>query len=335
MSRKHLIMGKGTVVDARERPPPRRLCSLVLGVVALLGVLSVPGVVFSVVEVVPNKPGTSRIINPVPSISSVTITGRVVDAQTGLPLRGDEFPFAFVKLNSDDCFPGVGCQNISTQATDNLGRFDFTQGIEPGIYHVVVSANQYHARFLDLGADEGENVDLGDIDLVPLPLQFTDIVPCTDVPAQGGQCLYSVRVTNKRTTKLKNGRVWSIVTGYSPGYFVAGPVTTVFQKGKRDLTLKAAQSTVVKFGFKVPESLLEGSFICADAWAGSDNTNPYLGPLSNTFLFCIKKTGNTGVSARSGSGNGRGGFEIMPMKEAYELYLQRQGHGIIPLDKRP
>jgi hypothetical protein len=273
-------------------------------------------------------------ITPFHAIGS--ISGRVVDAQTGSPLPGGVEPFAFVFLHRCDI---DFCEFAAEQAADSQGRFLFTQRfdglpLEVGQYQVQAFANQYQfgqSSTLDVAA--GNDGDFGDVGLEPNPVQFSDIVPCADLPPEGGRCRYSVRVTNRLPTKLKDGRVWSNVLAFRIGSFVD---FTFFQAGKHDLDLRPGRSKVFEFDFKVPETVRDGASICPDAFVGNDKEKPYFHTLGTTGLFCITKTGDAGISAQAMSGNnGGGGFKLMPKKEAYELFRQRQGHGMMPRKMKP
>jgi 5-hydroxyisourate hydrolase-like protein (transthyretin family) len=109
-------------------------------------------------------------ITPIAAIGS--ISGRVVDAATGDPLPGNTDPFASVRLLRCEEF---GCFDVYNQSADNEGRFHFTndfsgQPLEVGTYQVIAFANGYQQGQTDpFGVAEGEDRDVGDVPLQPIP----------------------------------------------------------------------------------------------------------------------------------------------------------------------
>ena len=176
------------------------------------------------------------------------IRGRVVDADTEMPLPGNDFPFAFVRLLRCEA---SGCFDVAGQNTDSEGRFQFistisTQGSRWRRERTKLSpsANEYREfKTAPFAFEEGEDLDVGDIPLqFALLVQFSDIQSCGDLPPEGGPCRYSVRVTNRQSVPLQ-GAAWSIVEGFG-----LGPVVdfTRFQpQPPRPLTLDPEESRVV------------------------------------------------------------------------------------------
>ncbi len=164
-------------------------------------------------------------IAPVPLIGSVG--GRVTDAISGAPLRGDAAPFAFVRLLQCVDF---GCTEINAQATNSEGRFLFESDsngvpLPAGSYQILASGDQYQPNQTDgFVVGEGENYDDGDIALTSFPVRFSEIQPCV-VPTAGGVCDFSVKVTNGLSARL-SGNAWSLVNGSGIGSFTN---FTVFQ----------------------------------------------------------------------------------------------------------
>lgn len=82
---------------------------------------------------------------------------------------------------------------MSFQLADTEGRFQFNrdfsgQPLEVGTYQVVAFANQYQQGQTDpFGVAEGEDRDVGDVPLQPFPVQFSNIVPCENLPPEGGR----------------------------------------------------------------------------------------------------------------------------------------------------
>jgi hypothetical protein len=98
-----------------------------------------------------------------------SISGRIVDSDTGEPLSGQEFPFASVQLYRCDAF---GCfEFIGFQPADVDGRFEFVNDqlgnpLSTGTYQLQVSAVGFDSLFGDpFEASEGMALDLGDLAL--------------------------------------------------------------------------------------------------------------------------------------------------------------------------
>ncbi|HSF33647.1 MAG TPA: hypothetical protein VLK82_24675 [Candidatus Tectomicrobia bacterium] len=256
-------------------------------------------------------------ITPVSAIGS--IRGRVVDAVTGDPLPGDIDPFAFVQLlrcEEDGCF------DVNGQPTDAEGRFQFSrdfsgQPLAVGTYQIVAFADQYQQGQTDpFGVAEGEDRDVGDVPLQPFPVQFSDIVSCGDLPSEGGQCQYSVRVTNRLTTRL-DGEAWSLVWGFGIGSFVD---FTHFQvENVRPLRLKSQESRDVRFIFRVPSEVRNGATICTSVFVGQ-RPDAFFDTVGIRDLFCISK----GIT----------GFSVMRGKKAQQLFRQLSGRTLIPPKKK-
>jgi 5-hydroxyisourate hydrolase-like protein (transthyretin family) len=246
---------------------------------------------------------------PVPLIGS--IGGRVIDAATGVPLRGDGPPFAVATLQQCDllsgCFPIVGVQ------TDTEGRFLFTSDpfgfpLPAGSYSVAISADQYQSIVLGpYDIAEGQILDLGDISLTSLSVRFSEIRPCGNLPPEGGTCTYSFRITNALSTTI-SGLAWSNVQALDG----TGLPTTSFQPGLPVwLLLEPGESRVVQFDFEVPSKVRDGTSICADGLAsqGSD----FFDVVGQRHLFCITK--------------GFTGFRLATEKQARAL-AQPNGHRV-------
>ena len=230
------------------------------------------------------------------------IRGRVVDADTGEPLPGDNSPFAFVSLRRCDA---SGCFDVAGQNADSEGRFqffldDFNTGgaLETGTYLIIASADAYRAfKTAPFAFEEGEDLNVGDIPLESVAIiQFTDIQSCGDLPPEGGLCRYSVRVSNRQDVPV-HGAAWSIVEGFG-----VSPVVdfTRFQpQSERPLTLDPEESSVVSFEFQVPSTVRDGASICTQVFVGQGEI-PFFTPVGRQDLFCIAK-GITGFSVLSGA----------------------------------
>jgi hypothetical protein len=245
-------------------------------------------------------------VAPVQVISS--IRGRVTDAISSVPLRGDEAPFAFVRLLQCEDF---GCVEINVQATDSEGRFLFESDangvpLPVGSYQVLASGDQYQPNQTDIFAvGEGENHDAGDIALTSFPVRFSDIQPCV-VPTSGGVCDFSVKITNGLSVRL-SGKAWSLVNGSGIGSFTD---FTVFQTATpRELRLDAGKTGILRFRFRVGGSVADGATICTQVFVGQGK-DAYFHTVGTAQLFCFTK--------------GPGGFTLLSEREAQEAFRELQ-----------
>jgi hypothetical protein len=238
---------------------------------------------------------------------------------SGTPLRGDVFPFAFVELRKclDDACSSLNV--INTQSTDRGGRFLITtdfQGIPltVGRYQVAAFADQFQPGQtppFELGP--GEDHDIGDLALTPLPIQFFAVDACGNIAPFGGTCHFSVRVRNS-SAEMFRGAAWSIITGFGTGSLAN---ETVFQIGRRPrnpspqpLRLAPQQSTFLEFEFEVPGTVGELATFCAEAFVGQD-PNPTFNTVGRRGLFCVSKEGGT--------------FSVLSEGEARKLLRERKG----------
>lgn len=244
-------------------------------------------------------------LTPNPSIGS--ISGRVVDTVSGVGLSGQEYPFVYVYLNQCEYW---GCWGVSGTQTDSEGRFTFSSfgQFAPGNYEVVVTAQDYQQAQKEVsGILDGENRDIGNIPLALNPIKFSEVRPCGSLPAEGGTCRYSARVTNQSGKQL-SGAAWSIVSS-SDLQSLAGDTT--FQTATPvKLTLKPGASRVVSFQFYVPSTVRQGTNICADALFGQDSNQPYFNLQGRRNLLCIGK----GVTS----------FSLLSKQESQTLSRERQ-----------
>jgi 5-hydroxyisourate hydrolase-like protein (transthyretin family) len=243
-------------------------------------------------------------VAPIPVIGS--IRGRVLDANSATPLRGDVEPFAFVRLVHCDEF---SCTDVNAQETDNEGRFlfenDFNGGpLRAGNYQLFVFANQYReGQTEQFTVGEAEDHDVGDFALISFPVRFSDIQPCS-LPADGGVCNFSVKITNGLSTRL-SGKAWSMVNSVWIGSFTN---FTSFQTGTpRDVKLNSGKSSTLRFSFHVPASVADGAMVCAWVYVGQ-NPGAFFNPVGISFPFCFNK--------------GAGGFSLMSSQEAQALQMQ-------------
>lgn len=239
-------------------------------------------------------PYTLRLLVPPEPVTA--ITGRVVDAVTGEPLPGTEPPWPYVELAR--CIQELCTYSLHGLTPDENGAFRFeTDGngrpLDPANYVIRVWAGEYH--FVEIGpflALSSETVDLGDIALEPPPVVFENVIPCFDIPAEGGICNYSVDVRNNTRSAIK-GLGWSQVSSWGSTAFIG---YSFFQAEKpRQLTVASRSSKTLRFHFDVPAGVSEGTVMCTDAWF-SDRANGFFGALRSETLFCMfKQSGSVEV----------------------------------------
>jgi hypothetical protein len=245
-------------------------------------------------------------VAPVQVIGS--ISGRVRDAISGTPLRGDVEPFAFVRLLQCNDF---GCFDVNSQAADSAGRFRFESDVNgaplrTGNYMIVASANQYQVGQTEpFAVGEAEHYDVGNFALSSFPVLFSDIQPCS-IPSEGGVCEFSVKITNGLPTRL-SGKAWSMVSASGTGSFAG---LTAFQTDTaREVRLNPGRNTTLRFRFRVRGSVADGANICALVYVGQ-NPNAFFNPVGLNLVFCLTK--------------GSGGFTLMSPQEAQAASQQMQ-----------
>lgn len=231
---------------------------------------------------------------------SGTVSGRVVDAALGEPLPG-------ASVNLLECLDATCTlyNFVGYEQTDNLGEFLFDSTywgtpLMPGTYRVLAGAADYEQGYSDIfELLEGQDLDIGDIELIGPPVRFTDIVPCDYLPAVGGKCEYSVRITNTEPTSLR-GAAWSQVTASGTGSYVG--YTDFPADGLKRLKLAPGASAVVRFSFDVPGTVPQGTYICPDAWVGLGQREPYFFTVGvKDPLFCVYRSSATSYTLISGA----------------------------------
>jgi hypothetical protein len=238
-----------------------------------------------------------------------SIRGRLVDAVTGSPLGSGPSTAPTVNLlRCDD----QGCFPIASQFVDANGRFVFTDGViggflVPGNYKIIASAEEYDQLETDLfEVAANEDKDVGDLALTPFPIRISLLRPCAVIPAAGGRCDFSVRVTN-RLAEGTSGRAWSIVTGSFMGSRV---FSTQFQAdGERAMRLAGLSSKTLEFSFDVPGNVSQDASFCVRTWFGEDRRDAYFNPLAVSDLFCVAKMPS-------------GAFRALSRKESLKMFEQ-------------
>lgn len=227
-----------------------------------------------------------RVMEAPPGIGSVS--GRLVNAVSGLPLAGHEPPYSYVELRQCDEY---GCYNWKNSMSPDVdGRFFFDSDYDGrrltvGEYVVSAWANEYEpAETAPFVVGEDEHHDVGDISLQPPPLQFANIRPCA-VSVAGGRCQYKVDVYNNTRSPLR-GIAWSNVEAWGIG----SPLDyTRFTANRlQKVRVPAISHRTVRFNFNVPAGVSDGAMFCTDGWF-ADRSMSHYGTLRNDFLFCFEK----------------------------------------------
>ncbi|HEX6864718.1 MAG TPA: carboxypeptidase regulatory-like domain-containing protein [Thermoanaerobaculia bacterium] len=230
-------------------------------------------------------------VGPVTLVGS--ITGRAVDLNTREPLAGNVAPFAMVEL--EECAAnGTYCSVSATQHTDAQGNFRFQSTyygypLRTGRYRVRILADQYSTTVSPIFGvtEDQEHYNTGDIALKSFPVRLTLASGCGAIPSQGGSCSFTVRVTNGGTALLK-ADTWTLVNAI--GVDVPGE-TTKFPAGPtRSVMLAPSASATLSYSFDAQASLLDGTTVCARAYA-SDKKDPFM-PIGMHDLFCLRKGGD-------------------------------------------
>lgn len=253
-----------------------------------------------------------------------SISGRVVDELSGLPLRGTGPPFAVAIVERCEVH---GCFGIAGTLVDDLGQFHF-QGLNwnlpPAVYRISASADDYRQTFTEpMFVGEEENVNFGDVAIVPFPIQFGEVRGC-DLPPGGGLCEYSIQITNRGPGRFR-GEVWSTVD-YFPNE--APFRSSRFQVGingadlplPQRINLARGKSQRLTFQLFVPGGLPNFSSICATANVGS-NPMAHFNNQGDRFIFC--------------SSIFDGNFQILPENEGRRRLLDLHRQNLVTQPQRP
>ena len=230
---------------------------------------------------------------PLQTIGSVS--GRLIDGIDGSPLSGSIPPYAFAVLARCEQF---GCYGIVSSNPDETGAFHFSGGIHlapVGEYIVIGYADGYQsAESARVTIGKDEDLDLGDIELIPYPIQFGGTNDCEIVAGQ--VCRYGVEIS-ARVAKRFKGEAWSIVQFIPTS--VAGPAPS-FQVGRlgvknpmpEPVNLKTGQTRQLWFELKIPHNVPDGFLVCASVAIGSV-PDPQFNVVAERPLFCAVRAADT------------------------------------------
>ena len=240
-----------------------------------------------------------------------SVSGRVIDASSGAPLTGFAPPFTFATL--ERCEAG-NCYGVAYASPDFEGRFRF-EGVQffvsPGTFRVVVSADDYRSTTTsEFDVTEFADVDIGDIQLTPFPIQFGNVESC-NLSTSGGLCEFGISLQNRGPGRFR-GEAWATVTyfpnasPYRNATFQVGRLGTKNPMPER-INLRAGQSSPLMFQLQIPAGLPEYSSLCVTANVGS-GPDPQFTNQGDRFLFCGS------VFA--------GNFDVLPQKEGRRKYRE-------------
>ena len=228
-------------------------------------------------------------LDPIPLIGS--ISGRLLDNATNKPVTPTFSP----GLNLFRCFDGNCFEFVNSLSPDSQGRFRFETDyngnrLPVGTYQIIANADQYHqAQTQLITVGEAENRNIGNLRITSLPVRFSDIQPCAAIPASGGDCVFSMRLTNGMTTELE-GAAWSLVDSYLPDSFSG--YTNFQAKEPQGFYLDPGKSRIFRFRFNVPaNSGPNGSSICTQVFVGQGSYS-FFNTLGSRSLFCVYRNAN-------------------------------------------
>lgn len=228
-------------------------------------------------------------LTPIPRLSSIEV--RLVDSQTGAPLRGDAPPFAAVWLRY--CEDEFFCFTVRfSELPDATGRVRFEGSPDApllaGSYRIEAFADQYEGAVSEPFQVKGsEDYNAGNFGLKSFPVRLVSLDSCAPIPASGGSCRFRVQVSNGMPAVL-NAKVWTLLRA---GFTGSPAGSSSFQApGEKSVTLLPGQSAIVPFTINVPASLSAGAFVCADTYtAAGGRSFETLG--AQTMLCLVKDFG--------------------------------------------
>lgn len=242
-------------------------------------------------EFVGGGTGTYR-LSVTPTFTINSITGRVADAISRRPIPGSSpFNGRTELIFCDDLY----CISVNSAQLDDSGNLRYETDYNgnrllAGRYILNAYAEQYQPLSKDIGTiNQGQDFNLGVVGIQPFPIQFSEVVPCQNVPASGGRCDYSVNIRNTQASAFR-GLAWSNLGAYGTGSFVGASQFTA--DDEHVALTRAGKSGSVKnfvFHFDVPAKVPDYASFCTDVWLGNNARIPSLDTVGQYFLFCIQK----------------------------------------------
>ena len=250
-----------------------------------------------------------------PSIGS--ITGRLIDAVSRTPLLGGMPPLARVELRRCNAM-GSCFDFVNSQSTDAAGLFRFEldsrgRRITVGDFQLIASADEFQQATLMFSVDADENLQLGDVGLIPPPILFSNIRPCTAILPQGGVCQYTVAIRNNTTKKFTGQALSQVTGGFGSTQFEASTSRTGAGVQRAAVSVPALGSRDVTFFFTVPSFVPNNTTICTQLQLGFD-PSPLFNVVRRRDLFCMMK-GGSGFQVMSAEAS-RAVFDMMKGEDA-------------------
>ena len=246
-----------------------------------------------------------------PKIGS--ISGRLVDAVSLTPLIGPMPPFARVELRR--CINGSCFNTVNSQSTDAAGNFRFEldfsgRRIEVGDFQLSATADEFQPVTLLFSVGADQNLQVGDVKLIPPPILFSNIRPCTAILPQGGSCGYTVAIRNNTTAKFTGQALSLVNAGFNATVFEASTSKTGTGVQRATVSVPALSSRDVTFFFNVPSFVPNGTTICTRLQLGLD-PSPLFNVMRQRDLFCIAKGGS--------------GFTVMSAEQSKPVFDMMKG----------
>lgn len=249
-----------------------------------------------------------------------SIQGRLLDPVTGKPVPLEFLPAVYLyRCSAVECF-----EFVSAHQPDSEGRFrfetdDFGNPIPVGMYQVVAAGDQYHEAHTEIfEVGEGEHYRVGAIRIRSFPVRISNVVPCPDLPASGGECEYSVRVWNGLGGRFE-GTAWSLAYSVVPDS--AADFTEFQTKVPVQLQLERGKSKVLRFRFQVPAADgAVGMGICTRMFVGRGG-NAFFNTVGYRDLFCMLRNAD--------------GFASAPPRESIARIAQPAAAAVNALDVEP
>jgi hypothetical protein len=247
-----------------------------------------------------------------------SISGRLVDAVSRTPLVGATTPFARVELRR--CSNGSCSEVVNSQNADSAGRFRFEldsrgRRIRVGDFQLTASAEEFQQATLMFSVDANQNVDVGDVALIPPPILFSNVRPCTAILPQGGVCQYSVSIRNNTTARFTGQALSQVIGGLGSTRFEASTQRSGASPVRTPVSVPALGSRDVTFFFNVPSFVPNGTTVCTQLQLGLD-PSPLFNVARQRDLFCIAKGGS--------------GFWVMSPAESRAVFDLMKGTDALP-----
>lgn len=218
------------------------------------------------------------------------VSGRLVDALSGLPLSGSSPPFGRVDLERCEEWGCYGVAYGLPSDAEGLFRIEGPPfSLSPAMYRVIAMADDYHPFATEPAwVGDDEEVDFGDIALIPLPIGFGEVTGCDFLPI-GGTCEFSVQVTNRGPGRYR-GEAWAIARYFSLDYPNRANRFQIGRLGAQNpnpirVNLAKGKTTTLTFRLDVPTTAPEGTSLCITANVGRDPA-PQFDAAGERLLFC-------------------------------------------------